>query len=304
MLQRLIGEHIEVRLALDPTLARVKADPAQLEQVLLNLGINARDAMPRGGWLTFSTANIELGETFTRQHPGAPRGPHVMLTVADTGVGMDAEVRAHLFEPFFTTKEPGKGTGLGLATVYGIVKQHDGYISVHSEPGHGATFRIYLPRVEDPPPTVKAVSDSAEGLRGSETILIVEDEQNLLDLTRETLETQGYRVLAARDPVEALDLSNRHAGKIHLLITDVIMPDMNGRELADRLVGVCPGLKVLYISGYTQDLVGQPHLGDQAMVLLEKPLAPGALVRKVREILDAPPAPSKGTKNRVNGTIV
>jgi CheY-like chemotaxis protein len=286
MLRRLIGEHIALVTVLAPDLGRVRADPNQLEQVIVNLAVNARDAMPEGGKLTVETANVDLDEAFTQAHLGSAPGPYAMLAVTDSGAGMDATVRAHLFEPFFTTKEVGKGTGLGLATVYGIVKQSGGYISVYSEQGHGASFKIYLPRIET---TGGAPVGPQKGrpARGSETVLVVEDEPAVLTLSRRALEAQGYVVLAASDPAAALRIVERHGGTIHLLVTDVVMPGQSGRELADRLAAQRPGIRVLYMSGYPGDAVVQHGSLPSGSAFLQKPFSPDGLARKVRDVLDA-----------------
>ncbi len=287
MLRRLIGENIALVTVLAPDLGRVRADPNQIEQVLVNLAVNARDAMEGsgGGKLTIETANVDLDDAFAQAHLGSTPGPYAMLAVMDTGVGMDATVRAHLFEPFFTTKEVGKGTGLGLATVYGIVKQSDGYIAVHSEPGQGASFEIYLPRIATPTAATPGSSKSGPG-RGTETILVVEDEAAVLTLSRRALEAQGYVVLAASDAAAALRLAELHGGTIHLLLTDVIMPGLSGRDLAARLAVRRPGIRVLYMSGYPgDDVIAQDLPAGSAF--LQKPFAPDGLARKVRDTLDA-----------------
>ncbi|HYU08032.1 MAG TPA: PAS domain S-box protein [Gemmatimonadales bacterium] len=288
LLRRLIGEHIALVTVLAPGLGRVKADPNQLEQVIVNLAVNARDAMPEGGKLTIETANVDLDETFAQAHLGSVPGAYAMLAVTDTGFGMDATVRAHLFEPFFTTKEVGKGTGLGLATVYGIVKQSDGYISVYSEPGHGSSFKIYLPRIATP---ARAAAGPQKGgpARGTETVLVVEDEPAVLSLSRRALEAQGYVVLAASDAASALRVVERHGGMIHLLLTDVVMPGLSGRELADQLAGQRPGIRVLYMSGYPGDAVVQHGTLPSGSAFLQKPFSPDGLARKVRDLLDARP---------------
>ena len=286
LLRRLIGEHIALVTVLAPDLGRVKADPNQLEQVIVNLAVNARDAMPEGGKLTIETANVDLDEVFTQAHLGSVPGAYAMVAVTDTGSGMDATVRAHLFEPFFTTKEVGKGTGLGLATVYGIVKQSDGYISVYSEPGHGSSFKIYLPRIATP---ARAAAGPQKGgpARGTETVLVVEDEPAVLSLSRRALEAQGYVVLAASDAAAALRVVERHGGMIHLLLTDVVMPGLSGRELADQLAGQRPGIRVLYMSGYPGDAVVQHGTLPSGSAFLQKPFSPDGLARKVRDVLDA-----------------
>ena len=286
MLRRLIGEHIALVAVLQTDLGRVRADPNQIEQVIVNLAVNARDAMPDGGKLTIETANVDLDETFAQAHLGSVPGAYSMLAVTDSGAGMDATVRAHLFEPFFTTKEVGKGTGLGLATVYGIVKQSGGYISVYSEPGHGSSFKIYLPRIETPD-TSPAAPQKGGAARGSETVLVVEDEPAVLTLSRRALEAQGYVVLAASDAAAALQVVERHGGTIHLLLTDVVMPGMSGRDLADRLAAQRPGIRVLYMSGYPGDAVVQHGTLPSGSAFLQKPFSPDGLARKVRDVLDA-----------------
>jgi PAS domain S-box-containing protein len=288
MLRRLIGEHIDLDIRLDPELGTVKADPGQLEQVILNLAVNARDAMPQGGRLGIGTANAALDEAFARRHPGARPGAFVRLQVADTGIGMDAEVLAHLFEPFFTTKTVGQGTGLGLATVYGIVKQSGGYIQVDSAPGRGATFAIYLPRVADTGEAREGRGPGAPSARGSETILLVEDEDAVRELGREILEMHGYTVLEAPHGAQALVVSDRHAGPIHLMVTDVVMPHMSGRELVERVAPERPDMRILYVSGYTDDAVIREGMLQPGSPFLQKPFTPDALARRVREVLDAP----------------
>ena len=287
MLRRLIGEDIELVVAPRSAGVRIKADPGQLEQVILNLAVNARDAMPRGGRLGIETAQAELDEQFSRQHPGARTGPHVVLSVSDTGIGMDPATRARIFEPFFTTKEAGRGTGLGLSTVYGIAKQHGGYIAVESEPGGGTTFRVYLPRVEEAVAPEDGAHPVAAG-RGSEIVLLVEDEEEVRSLSREILEARGYLVLEATRPSEALEIARQHGGPIHLLLADIVMPQMNGRRLADKLTALRPGLRVLHMSGYSDDVLGRHGSLDPGLALLRKPFAPQDLARAVREALDAP----------------
>ncbi|MDP2627941.1 MAG: PAS domain S-box protein [Candidatus Rokubacteria bacterium] len=287
MLRRLIGEDIELVVTPRSEGVRIKADPGQLEQVILNLAVNARDAMPRGGRLGIETAQAELDEQFCRQHPGAHTGPHVVLAVSDTGVGMNAATRARIFEPFFTTKEAGRGTGLGLSTVYGIAKQHEGYIAVESEPGSGTTFRVYLPRVEEAVALERGAPPAAAG-RGSETVLLVEDEEEVRSLTREILEVTGYTILEAAKPTEALEIARRHDGPIHLLLADIVMPQMNGRQLAGKLTALRPGLRVLHMSGYSDDILGRRGCLDPGLALVRKPFSPTDLVRAVRDALDAP----------------
>jgi PAS domain S-box-containing protein len=285
MLGRMIGEDVTLTTKLAPGLGSVKADPGQIEQVLMNLAVNARDAMPQGGKLTIETANVELDHSDAAQHPEIQPGPYVMLAVTDTGCGMSQEVQARVFEPFFTTKESGKGTGLGLATVYGIVKQSGGYVYVYSEPGHGTTFKVYLPLVKE-----KISSGKSHGLkvkpRGTETVLLVEDEPAVRSLTRFVLQSHGYTVLEASSGVEAIRLTERHRGPIHLLMTDVVMPGMNGRQVAERVTQVKTGFKVLYLSGYTDDAVVRHGILQEEVAFLQKPYTPGSLLQKVRDVLD------------------
>jgi signal transduction histidine kinase len=288
MLARLIGEDITLVTRLEPALGSVKADPGQLEQVLMNLAVNARDAMPEGGTLTFATANAELNVDFVAVHPGALPGAHVLLMVTDTGTGMTDEVRSHAFEPFFTTKERGKGTGLGLATAYGIVKQSGGYITVDSEAGRGTTFRIYLPRVEGTAVVSGRTTSSLLLPIGTETILLVEDEAGVRRLSVTVLKTQGYVVLEAVSGDMALEVARSETGPIHLVVTDVVMPGMSGRELWDRLRMLRPNSRVLFMSGYTDDAIAQHGVLEPGIAFLQKPFTPFSLARKVREVLDAP----------------
>jgi PAS domain S-box-containing protein len=285
LLRRMIREDIEIATALDSAAGRVKADAGQIEQVLLNLAVNASDAMPNGGWLTLATGNVTLDEAYARTHAEVEPGPYVMLSVSDTGHGMTAEVQAHIFEPFFTTKEVGKGTGLGLATVYGIAKQSGGHITVYSEPGHGAVFKLYLPRVEEAPGTAEPARPTEITRRGSETVLLVEDDEPLRTLAREILSIQGYTVLDAVSPSEALRLADVHPGPIHLLLTDVVMPQMNGRQVADHLLAARPGLQVLFMSGYTDAAIVEHGVLEPGTHFLQKPFTPDGLSRKVREVL-------------------
>ncbi len=288
MLRRLIGEDVELITVPGASLGRVKADPGQIEQVIMNLAVNARDAMPLGGRLTIETANVDLDEAHARAHAGTRPGSYVMLRASDTGCGMDADTVSRIFEPFFTTKGPDRGTGLGLSTVYGIVKQSDGDVSVESELGRGTTFRIYLPRVEEAVSAVEAAPARAGPSRGSETILLVEDEAGVRELAREILRMNGYTVLEAADGGEGLRIGERHAGPIHLLMTDVVMPRMGGRELAQRLARRRPDMRVLYMSGYTDDATLPHGVIEADTAFLQKPFAAGTLARKVREVLDAP----------------
>jgi signal transduction histidine kinase len=287
MLQRLIGEDIDLRTSLDPSLGPVQADPGQIDQVIMNLAVNARDAMPGGGQLIIETSNVELDAASLRGRVGVRPGPHVMLAVTDTGCGMDGATRARIFEPFFTTKGVGKGTGLGLSTVHGIINQSGGTVWVYSEPGKGTTFKIYLPCTTGPIEGNGPDADTAPLASGSETILLVEDEQALRELVRDLLRARGYPVLEAGDGVEALEVARRY-GRIDLLLTDVIMPRMGGPELAKRLVDVQPNIKVLYMSGYTDRGVVHHGVLDPEASFLQKPVAMEVVARRVREVLDAP----------------
>jgi two-component system, cell cycle sensor histidine kinase and response regulator CckA len=303
MLQRLIGEDIELITIQEPELGLVKADQGQIEQVIMNLAVNARDAMPKGGRLTIVTGNAELDETYARQHPAATPGSYVMLSVGDTGCGMDPETQTHIFEPFFTTKELGKGTGLGLATVYGVVKQSGGYVWVYSEVGRGSTFKIYLPRVGEGVTATRPSTADHENLRGWETVLLVEDAQPLRELARELLEDSGYTVLEAKGGAEAIEIAQQHQGAIHLLMTDVVMPGMDGPKVAECVSRICTGIKVLYASGYTDDAIVHHGVLDSGVALLQKPFTRESLTRKVREALGpleshAASSPSVGSKGR------
>ncbi len=289
ILRRLIGEDVELRTSTQADLWLVKADRSQIEQVVMNLAVNARDAMPRGGRLTIETANVELDRSSAQPPLVLNPGKYVMLAVTDSGCGMDAAIQAHIFEPFYTTKEKGKGTGLGLATVYGIVKQSGGYIWVYSEPDRGTTFKIYLPKIEDEVPG--EVLDRHPGSfalpRGSEVILLVEDEKGVRELARQYLEMSGYTVLEAEDGQTALELSGMHSGPIHLLMTDVVMPGISGRELAERISRLRPGIKILYMSGYTDQSIVHHGILESDAVLLQKPFNMASLASKLREILSA-----------------
>jgi PAS domain S-box-containing protein len=286
MLRRLIGEHITLVTILSPDLGHVKADPGQIEQVVLNLVVNARDAMPRGGELTLETGNEELTGPLVPSQVDVRPGPFVKLTVRDMGSGMSTEVMARIFEPFFTTKEMGKGTGLGLATVYGIIKQHGGYIQVESEPGRGTTFHVHLPRIHEPVPSQGPDSGLALWRAGRETVLVVEDEEQVRRLTSRSLETGGYTVLEARDGAEALEVAERYQGSIDLLLTDVVMPGMSGQELAERFYAARPSIKVLYLSGYTDDFNLFNEALGPGVATLQKPYTVRTLLRKVRDVLD------------------
>jgi PAS domain S-box-containing protein len=286
MLRRLIGEDIDMVTVLDKSLAHVKADPGQIEQVVVNLVVNSRDAMPRGGKLTIETKNVRLDEVYAREHGYVAAGPYVLLAVSDTGSGMDSETRAHIFEPFFTTKGQGKGTGLGLSTVYGIVKQTGGSIEVYSEVSHGTTFKIYLP------PALEALRSAPPGPAvrpspGSETILLVEDEEGVRALTRRVLVTYGYTVLEALSGEDAVEVAGRYPGVIHLMVTDAVMPGMSGPQLARHLSSLRPDMRVLFVSGYTDDAIVRHGLLKPTEAFLQKPFSPDALARKVREVLQA-----------------
>jgi len=286
MLRRLIGENIELKTRLQEQLGSVMADPGQMEQVIMNLAVNARDAMPQGGSLLLETRDVELDESYVRLHPSARSGPHVMLAVSDTGCGMDPETMARIFEPFFTTKLQGKGTGLGLSTVYGIVDQSGGSIEVYSEPGRGTTFKIYLPRVEGRAEHTAAMEQTSPPT-GSETVLLVEDEEALRGMIREALEGAGYRVVEAGTPRQALAIAESHQGNIHMMLTDVVMPGMSGRDLAERLKPLRPGVAVVYMSGYTDDAIGRHGLLEAGTHFLQKPFTSQQLLVKCREVLSS-----------------
>jgi two-component system, cell cycle sensor histidine kinase and response regulator CckA len=286
MLHRLIGEDIELISRTTPGLRLVKADPGQIEQVVMNLVVNARDAMAEGGTMTLETANVDLDENYAATHAGVIPGAYAMLAVSDTGVGMPAETQAQIFDPFFTTKEMGRGTGLGLSTVYGIVKQSGGHIWVYSEVGHGSTFKIYLPQTHEADEPTIGEHPMVSTTCGSETILLVEDDSQVRDLTRSILTARGYMVLAPEDAQAALSMVEHDASKICLLLTDVIMPGINGRELARQLLGRNPEIKVLYMSGYTENTIGRHGILEPGTYFLQKPFTPPALTNKVREILD------------------
>jgi len=287
LLHRLIGENIDLVTVPSLDLGRVKADPGQIEQVIMNLAVNSRDAMPKGGWLIVETANVDLDDTYAREHAGARPGHYVLLTVTDTGTGMDRETLAHIFEPFFTTKELGKGTGLGLSTVYGIVKQSGGYVWVDSEPGGGTTFKIYLPRTEEAAEATSRTSATAGGFHGVETLLLVEDNEAVRDVFKEVLESRGYKVLAAAGPEDALRLTEGHGGPINLLVTDLMMPGMTGHDLAGRLRAVRPEIKILFVSGYPGGPGGEQTRLQPGESFLQKPFTSQVFITKVREILDA-----------------
>ena len=286
MLRRLIGEDVELITALGQDLGWVKADPGQVEQIIMNLAVNARDAMPNGGKLIIETDNVELDAVYARRHQPVIPGRYVMLAVSDTGCGMGDEVKSHLFEPFFSTKERGKGTGLGLATVYGIVKQSGGYIWAYSEPGRGASFKVYLPRIDGAVADAARSSGTSGARSGSETVLVVEDESAVRRLAVEVLRRHGYQVLEAADGMEAMKVAGLHPGEIHVLVTDLVMPEMNGVDLAGRLVARRPATRVLYISGYTDEAVARGGVLESGTNFLQKPFNSDRLVCTVRQVLD------------------
>jgi nitrogen-specific signal transduction histidine kinase/CheY-like chemotaxis protein len=287
MLQRVIGEDIDIRTIAGPNLGSVKSDPGQIEQVIMNLAVNARDAMPNGGDLTLETANVDLDDIYAQKHPGTVSGRYVMLAVSDTGIGMDAETRSHIFEPFFTTKSVGRGTGLGLSTVYGIIKQSGGSIEVYSELGQGTTFKIYLPRIEAPAEPLQAAQGPASRVEGTETILLVEDEAQVRELAAAVLTSCGYTVLVADSRRTAASICDAHKGDVHLLLTDVVMPGGGGREVANQVLARHPKIKVLYMSGYTTNAIVHHGVLDPGTFFLQKPFTPAVLSAKVREVLDS-----------------
>lgn len=285
MLARLVGEDVEVRVVKGPDLWPVKMDPSQADQILANLVVNSRDAMPNGGRLTIRTQNFTIDEPFCRRNPGALPGPFVLLSVSDTGIGMDREAQEHAFEPFFTTKDPGAGTGLGLATIYGIVKQNGGFITFDSEVGQGTTFNIYIAKSGEGPAEGEAPEGDLETF-GQETILVVEDQPDILALCKAFLRGRGYRVLAAQHPGEGLLICEKHSGLIDLLITDVVMPTMSGKELRERIAGIMPGIRVLYMSGFTADAIAHRGVLAEGEAFIQKPFTKKEFLRKVRQILN------------------
>jgi CheY-like chemotaxis protein len=285
LLPRLIGEDVELVIRRSEDLGAIRADASQMEQVIMNLAVNARDAMPNGGRFLIETSNAELDSTYSAMHPIVRQGRYVLLAVSDSGMGMDAETQARIFEPFFTTKAQGKGTGLGLSTVYGVVKQSGGFIWVYSEVGRGSCFKIYLPRVDQPVERVGAAPFVSDAPRGTETILLAEDEQDVREVAREFLESGGYTVIEARDGAEALKKVEKHQGAIDLLITDMVMPGMTGHDLTARLLQARPEIRVLYMSGYSERAAADSTRGDSSMRLLAKPFSRWALLRAVHEIL-------------------
>jgi CheY-like chemotaxis protein len=272
---------------LDPALKKIKADPGQVEQVLVNLVVNARDAMPQGGKLTIETASVELDSEYAGKHIGFAPGKYVMLAVSDTGTGMSDDTRARIFDPFFTTKEKGKGTGLGLSTVYGIIKQSGGNIGVYSELDHGTTFKVYFPELATAQPKTDLVAVELAPAGGSETILLVEDEDVVRGLAQKILEQSGYKVMAASRGTDAIRLCLQGTESIDLLLTDVVMPETSGKEVADRVTELLPGLRVLFMSGYTDEAIVHHGVLDSNVEFIQKPFTPAALVRRVREVLDA-----------------
>ena len=290
LLRRLIGEDIEMKTAVAAGLGTIKADPAQVEQVLMNLVVNARDAMPNGGKMIVETSNVDLDRTYASEHVSVKPGRYVMLAVTDTGTGMSPETVAHIFEPFFTTKSSGKGTGLGLATVYGIVKQSGGYIWVYSEPGQGSTFKVYFPRVDEVAERDYRTPTKASAKRGTETLLLVEDDEAVRELADTILSAQGYKVICAESPKKAQEIAAKRGKEIDLVLTDVIMPTMSGHELARKLMAKNGKIRVLYMSGYTDNFIAQGGVLEEGLAFLQKPFTPRALVEKVREVLDAPVA--------------
>jgi two-component system cell cycle sensor histidine kinase/response regulator CckA len=285
MLRRLIGEDIDLAWQPDTRLWQVKMDPTQIDQILANLCVNARDAIAGVGKVAIETENVVLDENYCDDHPGFPPGDYVMLAVSDDGMGMDKETLANAFEPFFTTKEVGKGTGLGLSTVYGIAKQNQGFVNVYSEPGKGTSFKIYLPRHTGEAQEGIAAAETEIPRGHGETILVVEDETSVLHLAERILERLGYSVLTSASSAEAVNLAREYAGEIHLLITDVVLPGMGGRELAGEMIKIRPAIRTLFMSGYTADVIAHQGVLDEGVQFIEKPFTTGSLARKVREAI-------------------
>ena len=285
MLRRTLRENVAMSTHLSPHISAIEGDIGQVEQIILNLAINAQDAMPEGGTLLIETADVVLDELYVQTHEGATAGPHVMLTMSDTGMGMDEQTIRRIFDPFFTTKEMGRGTGLGLSTVYGIVKQHGGNITAHSEPGRGTKFQVYFPRSRKDPEAVEARM-SGNGLQGSETILVVEDQEQVRAMACTMLKRFGYDVLEAADAESALQMEASHSGPIHLLVTDVVMPGMNGKELYDRLLEMGKGIKVLFMSGYTTNSIVHHGVLDEGVDFIQKPFSLADFMSKVRQVLE------------------
>ena len=287
MLRRLIGEDIEFVSITQPGLGLINGDPGSIQQIVMNLAVNARDAMSQGGKLTIETGNVDLDQDYLHRRPMAKAGPYVMLAISDNGIGMDAATQAQIFEPFFTTKEKGKGTGLGLSTVYGIVKQSNGFIWVYSEPGKGTTFKIYFPRASGEISELTGESKLEHRSRGSETVLVVEDEESVRALACRILRERGYVVIEAADGIEALRLAENHAGQLHLILTDIVMPGMSGKNLVSNLETARPGIKSLYMSGYTEGTIVHQGVLDSNVAFIQKPFTSKDLVRKVREVINS-----------------
>jgi CheY-like chemotaxis protein len=290
MLRRLIGSDVEFKVLPASTLQSVRVDPGQIEQLIMNLAANARDAMPRGGKLTIATTNTHFQADAVKDGFDAPPGPYVVLSVSDTGMGMDAATQARMFEPFFTTKPVGKGTGLGLSTVYGITKQSSGYIKVQSAPGKGTTFQIFFPAIDQAAAPHPVVQQSHQSNRGTETVLVVEDEPKIADVIATTLTRRGYEVLVANNGSDAEQFAAKHAGPIHIMLIDVVMPKPSGREIADRISALRPEICVLWMSGYTDDTIVRHGILEPGLNFLQKPFTPAVLAEKIREICDKHPA--------------